>query len=46
MEREISETYTFDEKCFDADGCRISDGITFRDVVKGFEYDFHIKHCG
>lgn len=46
MEREISETYFFDEKCFDKNGCRIIDGVTFREVVKEFEFDFHKKHSG
>lgn len=44
MEREISETYFFDENSFGPNGCRISDGSTFREVVKGFEKDFHKKH--
>jgi len=46
MEREISETYFFDENGFDTNGCRICDGITFREVVKEFEFDFHKKHSG
>lgn len=46
MEREISETYFFDENGFDTNGCRICDGIAFREVVKEFEFDFHKKHSG
>ena len=44
MEKEISETYSFRPVDFDEKGRRISDGVTFRDVVKEFERDFHERH--
>ena len=44
MEKEISETYSFKPTDFNEKGRRISDGVTFRDVVKEFERDFHERH--
>ena len=41
MEKEIYKTYYFDPADYDDRGRRKSDGKTFRDVVKEFEYDFH-----
>ena len=43
MEQEIIETYTFNPDDYQ-DGARKSDSMTFRDVVKGFERDFHQRH--
>ena len=44
MEKEISETYPFNPKDFNEMGRKISDGVTFRDLVKEFERDFHRRH--
>lgn len=44
MEKEITETYQFNPEEFDLNGRRTADGITFRDVIKGFEQDFHSRH--
>lgn len=44
MEKEIYETFTFKPSDFDGNGYRVSDGMSFRDVLKTFEYDFHNKH--
>ena len=44
QEKEITETYHFQPSDFDIDGRRKSDGVTFRDLVKDFERDFHKKH--
>lgn len=44
MEKEISETYYFKPTDFNEKGRRISDGVTFRDVVKEYERDFHERH--
>lgn len=41
MEKELSKTYYFNPTDYDNRGRRKSDGKTFRDVVKEFEYDFH-----
>lgn len=41
MEKELYKTYYFDSADYDNNGRRKSDGKTFRDVVKEFEYDFH-----
>lgn len=41
MEKELYKTYYFDRADYDNRGRRKSDGKTFRDVVKEFEYDFH-----
>jgi len=43
-EKEIAETYYFVPSDFNEKGRRISDGMTFRDVVKEFERDFHERH--
>lgn len=43
MEQEIIETYTFNPEDYH-DGRRKSDSMTFRDVVKEFERDFHQRH--
>jgi len=44
MEKEISETYFFNTEDFNEMGRRISDGVTFRDLVKEFEKGFHRHH--
>jgi len=44
IENEITETYYFKPADFDDKGRRISDGMTFRDVVKEYERDFHERH--
>ncbi len=44
IEKEITETYYFVPSDFNERGRRISDGVTFRDVVKEFERDFHERH--
>ena len=41
MEKELYKTYYFNPANYDNRGRRKSDGKTFRDVVKEFEYDFH-----
>lgn len=41
MEKELYKTFYFDPADYDDRGRRKSDGKTFRDVVKEFEYDFH-----
>ena len=41
MEKELYKIYYFDPADYDNRGRRKSDGKTFRDVVKEFEYDFH-----
>lgn len=41
MEKELYKTYYFVPTDYDNRGRRKSDGMTFRDVVKAFEYDFH-----
>ena len=41
MEKELYKTYYFNPAGYDNRGRRKSDGMTFRDVVKEFEYDFH-----
>lgn len=43
MKQEIVETYTFNSKDYH-NGRRKTDGMTFRDVVKEFERDFHQRH--
>ncbi|MCD8235065.1 MAG: hypothetical protein LUD00_00105 [Prevotellaceae bacterium] len=45
MESEIIETYTFNPQDY-LDGMRKTDGKSFRDIVKEFEYDFHKRHSG
>ena len=44
IEKEISETYYFDSSCFDSNGRRLDDGMSFRDLVKSYERDFHNIH--
>lgn len=44
IEKEISETYYFDSSNFDGNGRRLDDGMTFRDLVKNYERDFHNMH--
>lgn len=44
MEFELSETYRFNPSEYDANGRRIKDGVSFRDVIKEFEMDFHRLH--
>lgn len=44
MEKEIIETYYFNPADFDERGRRYTDGVSFRDVVKEYERDFHIRH--
>ena len=41
MEKELCKTFYFNPADYDNRGRRKSDGKTFRDVVKEFEYDFH-----
>lgn len=41
MEKELYKIYHFNPADYDNNGRRKSDGKTFRDVVKEFEYDFH-----
>lgn len=43
MEQEITETYTFNPQDY-LDGLRVMDGKSFREVVKEFEYNFHLLH--
>ena len=44
IEKEISETYYFNPDDFNEKGKRESDGLSFRDLIKDFEYDFHRHH--
>ncbi len=44
MEKEISEIYSFNPDIFDKSGRRLSDGLSFRNLVKEFERDFHRIH--
>ena len=41
MEKELYKIYHFNPADYDNNGRRKSDGKTFRDVVKEFEFDFH-----
>jgi len=43
-EKEITETYYFMPTDFNDKGRRFSDGVSFRDVVKDYERDFHELH--
>lgn len=45
MEKEIYEVFKFNPIGFDDNGHRMSDGLSFREVLKTFEYDFHSKHA-
>ena len=44
MEKEISETYYYNPNDYDEKGRRKCDGMTFRDIIKEFERDFHNNH--
>lgn len=44
MEKEISETYYYNPNDYDEKGRRRSDGMTFRDIIKEYEIDFHSIH--
>ena len=44
IEKEITETYYFTPSDFNEKDRRFDDGMTFRDVVKDFERDFHEHH--
>lgn len=44
MEKEISENYYFAPTDYNEEGKRKTDGMSFRDVIKGFERDFHEYH--
>lgn len=44
MEKEISESYYYNPVDFDNQGRRLGDGMTLRDVIKGFERAFHKQH--
>ena len=44
IEKEISETYYYNPADFDGNGRRLDDGMTFRDLVKSYERDFHNIH--
>ena len=44
IEKEISETYYFNPDDFNEKGRSESDGLSFRDLIKDFEYDFHRRH--
>lgn len=44
MEKEIFETFLFNPFDYDDNGRRTKDGMTFRDVIKEFEHDFHRLH--
>ena len=41
MEKELSKKYYYSPSNFDNLGRRKGDGMTFRDIIKEFEYDFH-----
>lgn len=41
MEKELYKIYHFNPADYDSSGRRKSDGKSFRDVVKEFEFDFH-----
>ena len=44
IEKEISETYYFSPSNYNERGRRKTDDLTFRDVIKEFERDFHECH--
>ena len=44
IEKEISETYSFNPDDFNEKGRRKSDGLSFRDLIKEYERDFHRRH--
>ena len=41
MEKELSKKYYYNPSDFNTLGRRKSDGVTFRNIIKEFEYDFH-----
>lgn len=41
MEKELSKKYYYNPSDFNIFGRRKSDDVTFRNVIKEFEYDFH-----
>ena len=44
MEKEIIETYYYNPEDFNENGRRKSDGVTFRNLIKDYERDFHNRH--
>lgn len=44
MEKEIIETYYYNPEDFNEKGRRKSDGVTFRNLIKDYERDFHNRH--
>ena len=44
MEKEISETYYFNPAIFDCNSRSKDDGMTFRNLIKCYERDFHKVH--
>ena len=44
MEKEIIETYYYTPADFDGNGRRRNDGMTFRELIKEYERDFHHRH--
>lgn len=44
MEKEITENYHFTPTDYNEEGRRKTDGMSFRDIIKGFERDFHEYH--
>ena len=44
IEREICETYNYTPSDFDENGRRKRDGMTFRNLIKDFERNFHNRH--
>ena len=44
MEQEICEKYHFEPSDFDEKGRRHEDGLSFRELVREFERDFHTRH--
>ena len=44
MEKEFCITYIFNPADYDSIGRRSNDGMSFRDVIKEFERDFHQMH--
>jgi hypothetical protein len=44
MEKEISEYYQYNTLDFDSEGNRLEDGLSFRELIKKFERDFHSRH--
>ena len=44
IEKEISETYSYNPNDFNERGRRVSDGLSFRKLIEEFEIDFHRLH--